>query len=132
MSWQDFVDGQLMVELAPGKHLSAAAIMGQDGNIWAQSHAFPAVTSDEIESIAKGFNDSDELAQHGVILGGTKYMLIQGEPGQVIRGKKGKGGVTIKKTSAALVIGIYDEGIQPSECSIVVEKLGDYLIDQCI
>jgi len=45
-------------------------------------------------------------------------MVIQGEPGAVIRGKKGPGGVTIKKTNLALLIGIYDE------------RLGDYLIEQ--
>ena len=46
------------------------------------------VTFEEIENIVKGFTDISELAQHGIIVGGTKYMLIQGELGQVIRGKK--------------------------------------------
>ena len=45
MSWQEFVDGQLMVELSGGNYLSSAAIMGQDGNIWAQSPNFPLVLS---------------------------------------------------------------------------------------
>ena len=45
MSWQEFVDGQLMVELSGGNYLSSAAIMGQDGNIWAQSPNFPPVLS---------------------------------------------------------------------------------------
>ena len=39
-------------------------------------------------------------------------MVIQGEPGAVIRGKKGSGGVTLKKTGQALVIGIYDEPVR--------------------
>ncbi|KAL4301385.1 hypothetical protein AHAS_Ahas17G0295600 [Arachis hypogaea] len=56
-------------------------------------------------------------------------MVIQGEPGAVIRGKKGPGGVTIKKTNQALIIGIYDEPMTPGQCNMIVERLGDYLID---
>ncbi|RYR39158.1 hypothetical protein Ahy_A09g044620 [Arachis hypogaea] len=56
-------------------------------------------------------------------------MVIQGEPGAIIRGKKGLGGVTIKKTNQALIIGIYDELMTPGQCNIIVERLGDYLID---
>ena len=34
------------------------------------------------------FNEPGYLAPTGLYLGGTKYMVIQGEPGAVIRGKK--------------------------------------------
>ncbi|KAJ4876973.1 Profilin protein [Raphanus sativus] len=61
---------------------------------------------EEINGITKDFVELGFLAPTGLFLGGTKYMIIQGEPGAVIRGKKGPGGVTIKKTSQALVIGI--------------------------
>ena len=43
---------------------------------------------------------------------------------------QGSGGITIKKTSQALLIGIYDEPVTPGQCNIVVERLGDYLIEQ--
>ena len=76
------------------------------------------------------FNEPGSLAPTGLYLGGTKYMVIQGEPGAVIRGKKGPGGVTVKKTGAALIIGIYDEPMTPGQCNMVVERLGDYLIEQ--
>ncbi|CAD5335066.1 unnamed protein product [Arabidopsis thaliana] len=56
-------------------------------------------------------------------------MVIQGEPNAVIRGKKGAGGVTIKKTTLALVFGIYDEPMTPGQCNMVVENLGEYLIE---
>ncbi|KAM1773966.1 hypothetical protein ACFX12_043393 [Malus domestica] len=45
-------------------------------------------------------------------------------------GDSGSGGITIKKTSQALLIGIYDEPVTPGQCNIVVERLGDYLIEQ--
>lgn len=34
------------------------------------------------------FDNPGSLAPTGLYIGGTKYMVIQGEPGAVIRGKK--------------------------------------------
>jgi hypothetical protein len=44
MSWQTYVDEHLMCEIE-GHHLTAAAIVGHDGAVWAQSAAFPQVIS---------------------------------------------------------------------------------------
>lgn len=43
---------------------------------------------------------------------------------------QGPGGITVKKTGQALIFGIYDEPVTPSQCNMIVERLGDYLIDQ--
>lgn len=43
---------------------------------------------------------------------------------------QGSGGATIKKTTLALIIGIYEEPMTPGQCNMVVEKIGDYLIEQ--
>lgn len=43
---------------------------------------------DEITAIMKDFDEPGSLAPTGLHLGGTKYMVIQGESGAVIRGKK--------------------------------------------
>ncbi|KAL2609030.1 hypothetical protein R1flu_027603 [Riccia fluitans] len=130
MSWQSYVDDHLMCPLQSGHYLSAAAIVGLDGGVWAQSSSFPEVKPEEITAFVSAFDDSSSLAQHGLYLGGEKYMVIQGEPGAVIRGKKGTGGACLKKTNMAVVIGIYAEPTAPSECNVIVEKMGDYLIDQ--
>nr|XP_010925517.1 profilin-1 [Elaeis guineensis] len=129
MSWQNYVDDHLMCEIE-GNRLSAAAIVGHDGFVWAQSDTFPQFKPEEIVAIMNDFNEPGSLAPTGLYLGGTKYMVIQGEPGFVIRGKKGPGGVTIKKTNQALIIGIYDEPLTPGLCNMIVERLGDYLVDQ--
>ena len=42
MSWQSYIDDQLMYEV-DGQHLKAAAIVGNDGSVWAQSSEFPQV-----------------------------------------------------------------------------------------
>ena len=113
-----------------GNHLTAASIIGHDGTVWAQSDSFPQLKPEEITAIMNDFNEPGSLAPTGLYLGGTKYMVIQGESGVVIRGKKGSGGATIKKTNMALIIGIYNEPLTPGQCNMIVERLGDYLIDQ--
>ena len=113
-----------------GNHLTSAAILGHDGSVWAQSSNFPTVKPDEVTGIMNDFENPGSLAPTGLYIGGTKYMVIQGEPNAVIRGKKGSGGATIKKTTCALIIGIYDEPMTPGQCNMVVEKIGDYLIEQ--
>lgn len=128
MSWQSYVDDHLMCDVE-GNHLTAAAILGQDGSVWAQSNNFPQVKPEEIQGIKDDFTTPGTLAPTGLFLGGNKYMVIQGEPNAVIRGKKGAGGVTIKKTTLALVFGIYDEPMTPGQCNMVVENLGEYLIE---
>ncbi|KAL6006058.1 Profilin-2 [Asimina triloba] len=129
MSWQTYVDEHLMCEI-DGHHLTAAAIIGQDGSVWAQSASFPQLTPQEVTGIMNDFTEPGSLAPTGLFLGSAKYMVIQGEPGAVIRGKKGSGGATIKKTNQALVIGIYEEPMTPGQCNMIVERLGDYLYDQ--
>lgn len=43
MSWQTYVDEHLMCDLGNGDLLTAAAIIGHDGSVWAQSENFPQV-----------------------------------------------------------------------------------------
>ncbi|XP_009389901.1 profilin-like isoform X2 [Musa acuminata AAA Group] len=127
MSWQAYVDDHLMCEI-DGQHLTAAAILGHDGSVWAQSASFPQFKPEEITAIMTDFDEPGSLAPTGLYLGGTKYMVIQGEPGAVIRGKKGTGGVTVKKTNLALIIGIYDEPMTGGQCNMVVERLESKII----
>ncbi|KAG6494469.1 profilin-like [Zingiber officinale] len=128
MSWQTYVDEHLLCDI-DGQKLKAAAIIGHDGSPWAQSPSFPEFKPEEISAIMTDFDVPGSLAPTGLFLGGLKYMVIQGEPGAVIRGKKGTGGITIKKTNLALIIGIYDEPMTGGQCNMVVERLGDYLYD---
>lgn len=110
-----------MQPLSGGGQLLHAAIVGHDGGIWAQSADFPAVSDEEVAAIIKGFDDAAAIGQSGLHLGGDKYMVLAGEPGKVIRGKKGPGGCTLYKTVSAIVVGIYGEGVTPGECNVVSE-----------
>ncbi|KAE9600352.1 putative profilin [Lupinus albus] len=42
MSWQTYVDEHLLCDIE-GNQLTSAAIIGQDGSVWAQSSSFPQV-----------------------------------------------------------------------------------------
>ena len=66
------------------------------------------------------------VAASGLRIGDKKFISIGGIPGECLRGRKGAGGCTVKKTNTAMVIGIYDEGVQGGDCNIIVENLGDY------
>ncbi|GBG73594.1 hypothetical protein CBR_g16936 [Chara braunii] len=134
MSWDGYIDSYLMCALPSGQ-LKSAGIIGLDGVVWARSENFPDLSEAEVQSLIGGFKDEKTLSESGLKLGGVKYMLVQGDQGVVIRAKKGpglspKGGATIKKTATALIIGLYEDPVQHSDCNVVVEQLGDYLIQQ--
>ena len=124
MSWQQYVDSSL---LGTGV-VSKAAIHGHDGNPWATSQGF-SVTPAEAKSLLHGCDDPSPLQMSGIKLGGVKYMFLKNEAGRSAYGRKGgEAGCVVVKTNQALVIGVYEGGVQGGACVAAVEKLGDYLI----
>merc|ERR1711942_439173 len=117
MSWQDYVSTQLIA-----KNLKDAAIVGCDGSIWAKSDSLN-VTPEEIKAL---LNNYTNLASSGFHLAGKKYFYLSGDD-NVVRGKQGKSGVHVVKTNQAVILGLYDDSMQPAEASTVTETLGDYL-----
>jgi profilin len=135
MSWDGYVEA-LMVELPKGGFLKSCAIVGQDGGVWAKSADFPNVSTAQVQALMGGFKSYEdvghagELGSTGIVFGSddatVKYQVAPGDE-TVLRGKSKGGGCCIKKTATALVIGIYEEPVQPGDCNVVVENLGDYL-----
>ncbi len=80
MSWDSYIE-HLMVDLPHGGKLSSAAIVGQDGGVWAQSEGFPAITPDQIAAIMAGFasyekaGHAGELGSTGIKLGEEKFQV---------------------------------------------------------
>jgi len=122
MSWQDYVDKQLV----GSKCVTQGAIAGLDGNVWAKSDSFN-VTKDELAKVVASFEDKTIPTSSGVRLAGERYIYLSGDD-KIIRAKKGKIGVHVVKTKQAIVVAIYEDPIQPQQCALVVEKLGDYLV----
>eukprot|EP01123_Difflugia_compressa_P010734 TRINITY_DN3_c0_g1_i4.p1 TRINITY_DN3_c0_g1~~TRINITY_DN3_c0_g1_i4.p1 ORF type:complete len:127 (-),score=35.88 TRINITY_DN3_c0_g1_i4:130-510(-) len=123
MSWQSYVDTNLV-----GTGLvSVAAIAGHDGSIWANTAGFN-VTADEVKKLLAGFADPGPLRASGLFINGEKYLVLKADD-RSIYGKKGTGGVVTVKTAQSILVGLYNEKIQPGQCANVVEKLADYLIE---
>lgn len=121
-----------MTELAGGRTLASGAILGLDGSLWASSEGFPELSNEETEVLLQAFDSPDILQSKGLRLNGQKYVAIGGTPGSVVRGRGFEvktSGFTAKKCVQSVVMGFYGEGVQPGECSKVVEDFGDYLID---
>merc|ERR1712062_134087 len=122
MSWQSYVDDQL---LATGM-VTAAAIAGHDGSIWAKSGGFNC-SPDEVKKILGSWDNTSAMGMNGVTVNGLKYMFLSAND-KVVRGKKGSSGVHICKTTQAVIVSTYKEPVVPEQCANATEKLGDYLI----
>lgn len=122
MSWQDYVDNQLIASQC----VSKACISGHDGGVWAKSEGFD-VTKEELAKLVQGFDKTEILTSGGVTLAGQRHIYLSGTD-RVIRAKLGKIGVHCMKTQQAVIVAIYEEPVQPQQAASVVEKLGDYLI----
>ena len=120
MSWQDYISQQLLA-----KNLKDGAIAGKDGQIWAKSPDFH-VTPEEILRLVENYDSQEKLAATGFQLAGQKYFYLSGND-YVMRGKQGKGGVHVVKTHQAVILGLYEDPVQPAEAATVTESLGDYL-----
>jgi len=122
MSWQDYVDNQLLASAC----VSRAAIAGHDGGIWAKSDGFE-VTKEELAKLVLGFDKQEILTSGGVTLAGQRYIYLSGSD-RVVRAKLGRNGVHCMKTQQAVIVSIYEDPVQPQQAASIVEKLGDYLI----
>ncbi|KAF0916015.1 hypothetical protein E2562_000645 [Oryza meyeriana var. granulata] len=116
MSWQPYVDEHLLCDI-DGQRLVAAAIFGHDGSVWAQSDTFPQVA----QTTPTPYLSIFVFHARNVAVGRGRL------PPPPI---SGTGGVTVKKTNLSIIIGIYEEPMTPGQCNMVVERLGDYLVEQ--
>ena len=122
MSWQAYVDDQLIATQC----VTGAAIIGHDGSVWAAKNL--ALKAGEGKVLAGLFANSSTAFSNGIMVGGIKHLCIRAD-NRSVYGKKGAGGVVLVKTGQCVLIGKYDDTIQPGQATTVVEKLGDYLIE---
>eukprot|EP01111_Echinosteliopsis_oligospora_P009918 TRINITY_DN29_c0_g1_i2.p1 TRINITY_DN29_c0_g1~~TRINITY_DN29_c0_g1_i2.p1 ORF type:complete len:126 (-),score=44.83 TRINITY_DN29_c0_g1_i2:76-453(-) len=120
MSWQSYVDDHLV---GTGK-LSAAALIGHDGNVWAQKGL--AYKPEEGKKLIAQFADPASAQAGGLTINGTKYMCIKADANSLY-GKKGAGGAIVVKTKQAVVIALYNDTMQTGPATATTEKLADYL-----
>lgn len=122
MSWQTYVD----TNLVGTGYVTKGAIYGTlDRCKWASSHSFE-LKGDELEKLVEAFKSPDQVTEHGLYLGGEKFLILR-TTGRSIYAKQGRGGAICVKTTKTVLVALYDDSIQPGACANVVEKLGDYL-----
>jgi len=120
MSWDD----QLNALKARG--LVHAAICDVNGASWIQASAGSGIEQAELKKFLSNMGKVDILSTSGITLGGVKYMYLSGNE-ETCRGKKGAGGVHLAKSNTTLVVGVYDDKIQPQQAAVAVESIADHL-----
>ncbi|GAA6021231.1 hypothetical protein JCM10207_002583 [Rhodosporidiobolus poonsookiae] len=122
MSWQAYVDSNLV---GTGK-IAKAAILGQQGGVWAQSAGYD-LAADEQAAIVKAFTDPSAVQGSGVRAQGQKFLTLQANDRSVY-GKKQADGIILVKTTQAVLVAEYAHPTMPGEATKIVEDLADYLI----
>eukprot|EP00123_Amoebidium_parasiticum_P022541 comp8962_c0_seq1/m.4160 comp8962_c0_seq1/g.4160 ORF comp8962_c0_seq1/g.4160 comp8962_c0_seq1/m.4160 type:complete len:129 (-) comp8962_c0_seq1:205-591(-) len=123
-SWQAYVDSNLVGTGC----VSKAAIHGHDGSVWATSSDL-SVSPAEVVALVNATTNPTPLYSGGIHLAGQKYQFLRAEEGRSLYGKLGENGCVIVKTNQAIVIGIYEKPLPAGNCTLTVEKLADYLIE---
>jgi hypothetical protein len=66
----------------------------------------------QVCNIVQGFDDAAGLREVGLKLGDMEFLVVQGDPGAVIRGRQVEQGVCMKQTLTTIVVGICGKGVQ--------------------
>jgi len=125
MSWQGYVDTNLV---GTGK-IAKAAILGQQGGIWAFTPGY-TLSSQEQKDILASYSDlgKAQVQTNGLRLAGQKFFTLQANERSIYL-KKGGDGAILVKTKLAILVAEYAAPIQAPEATPVVEALADYLIN---
>ncbi|KAJ2923341.1 hypothetical protein H1R20_g3995, partial [Candolleomyces eurysporus] len=123
MSWQTYVDTNLV---GSGK-VSRAAILGQQGGVWASSPGY-SLSPEEQKAVINAYKDLSAVQASGLRLAGQKYFTIQANERSIYVKKQADGAVVVK-TKQAILVAEYVAPIQGPEATPVVESLADYLIN---
>eukprot|EP00689_Sawyeria_marylandensis_P000854 EC820270.1.p1 GENE.EC820270.1~~EC820270.1.p1 ORF type:complete len:127 (+),score=79.72 EC820270.1:38-418(+) len=118
--WMVYVDN-----LIKGKGCTKAGLFGLNGKPWAITKGW-AVTDKEVLYILGGFAKKETLQTTSPTVAGEKCMVVKADEASIY-GKKGKSGFCACKTAKGIIIGWYDDPIQPGQCNVAVEKQGDFL-----
>ncbi|KAE8156911.1 profilin [Aspergillus tamarii] len=126
MSWQSYVDQNL---LGTGK-IARAAILGQQGGVWAHSNGYE-LSTEEQRAVIDAYNDPGHVMSSGLKLAGTKFFCPSANK-RSIQLKKGADGAVLVKTKQAILVAEYAAPAQGPEAIMVVESVADYLINMDI
>ena len=122
MSWQAYVDSNLV---GSGK-VSRAAILGQQGGVWAASPGYN-LSAAEQKAVIDAVCPEVTHPANGITLAGRKFITVRTDV-RSIYGRKQQDGLAVVKTKQGILVAEYDAPIQAGESTVVVEGLADYLV----
>ncbi|RDL31444.1 uncharacterized protein BP5553_09653 [Venustampulla echinocandica] len=119
--------GRHMLILGSG-HVDKGAIISAAGDsVWATSAGFTISPTETKEIIAGLSGKTDELYANGIHVAGERFVLTKAED-RSLYARKGREGIVIVKTTQAILIAHYKDGMIAGNCATTVEQLADYLI----
>jgi profilin len=122
-TWQMYVDDQLV---ATGDVCGAAIVGAGDGSVWAAKNL--ALKQGEGSALLALFKTAADVADsNAFFIGGVRYLTVRADA-HAVYGKMSNCGVICAKTGHCVVVGRYDDDIQPGQAVVRVEKLADYLV----
>ncbi|BGP57670.1 profilin, required for normal timing of actin polymerization in response to thermal stress [Rhodotorula sphaerocarpa] len=131
MSWQAYVDTNLV---GTGK-ISRAAILGQQGGVWASSAGY-TLSTEEQANLCKIHNDPAAAQANGIHAAGQKFLCIRADdrsvygkkqartslpPLEEIAGALTADGIIVVKTKQAILVAEYGHPTQPGEATKITE-----------
>jgi len=123
MSWQEYIGTSL---IGTGNVDSAAIFSVNGKDNWARSADFK-IKPEEMKVLVDGFADPNPLYGSGFHIDGVKYTVIAATD-KTIRGKQGKNGMIVAKTTQALLLAHHPDTVTTQSCVSTVEALQDYLV----
>merc|ERR1712226_72028 len=124
MAWQQYI-----TNLEASDHVAAAMIVGHNGGLWAKGEGIQH-DAGEMAAIFQGFSNPQGLYASGVKMEGTKYLFLRSPADGVLYIKKGKVGACVCKTTQAIIICKYTDGMNAGSCNMVAENMMSYLTGQ--
>ncbi|KAE8329910.1 profilin-1A [Aspergillus sergii] len=122
MSWQSYIDSNLV---GSGK-FSRAAILGQQGGVWAASPGYELSTEEQKE-VTDAHNNLSHTMSSGLKLAGQRFFYTSADTRSIYLNSQA-GGAIVLKTKQAIIVAEYAAPIQAVEAAQQVESLADYLI----
>ena len=145
MSWQDYVDQQL---IATGKVEEGFIVGKDDGSVWACTPEFmprmyPAkIAQEDGTDMEQTVNEASNLVAimrnpseyrsatggQGLRINGEKYMVLRDLEDTLYAGKT-SGGACLVVTNQCIICGTWnkEKGMGSGNCNVAVEALGDWL-----
>ncbi|KAB8279778.1 profilin [Aspergillus minisclerotigenes] len=119
MSWQDYVDHQLIRQ-----GLAHAAFIGEDLAVWASSEGFN-LSEAERRAMFDAFGNPDHVYESGLYLTGRHFHPVAADD-RIIKVTQGRNGAMLVRMKSFIIVGEYGD-LAPAQGQHFINKVADQL-----